>query len=146
MRHASAEHELPEPGHSAGGGHPAGGGRHAGRRRSGEQHGTGPVREAGQEAGRAPPGRPLRLAQLPYLAVLLGAAVALAIIRQGVHLVQRGTLVFAGVLLIAALARLVLPERRAGMLASRRRLLDVAIFGMLGIGLLVAGFVVPVPS
>ena len=101
------------------------------------------MREAGQEAG---PAKPLRLAQLPYLAVLLGAAVALAIIRQGVHLVQRGTLVFAGVLLIAALARLVLPERRAGMLASRRRLLDVAIFGMLGIGLLVAGFVVPVPS
>jgi hypothetical protein len=83
---------------------------------------------------------------LPYLAVLAGAAIALVIIGQGVHLVRGGTLVFAGVLLIAALARLVLPERLAGMLASRWRLLDVAIFGVLGIGLLVAGLVVPVPG
>jgi Protein of unknown function (DUF3017) len=49
-------------------------------------------------------------------------------------------------LLVAAVARLVLPERLAGMLSSRRRLLDVAIFGVLGIGLLVAGLVVPVPG
>jgi len=83
---------------------------------------------------------------LPYLAVLFGVAVALAIIRQGVQLVQSGTLVLAGVLLIAALARLTLPERRAGMLSARRRLLDVAILGVLGIGLLVAGLVVPVPA
>jgi hypothetical protein len=55
-------------------------------------------------------------------------------------------LVFAGVLLVAALARLGLPERRAGMLSSRRRLLDVAIFGVLGIGLLVGALVVPVPG
>jgi hypothetical protein len=89
---------------------------------------------------------PLRLAQLPYVAMLLGIGIALAIIGQGVHLVRSGTLVFAGVLLMAALARLILPERRAGMLSSRRRLLDVAIFGVLGIGLLVGALVVPVPS
>jgi len=72
--------------------------------------------------------------------------IALLIISQGVHLVRSGTLVLAGGLLIAAMARLVLPERRAGLLSSRRRLLDVAILGALGIGLLVAGLVVPVPS
>jgi hypothetical protein len=83
---------------------------------------------------------------LPYLAVMVGVGIALVIISQGVHLVRSGTLVFAGVLLIAAMTRLVLPERRAGLLSSRRRLLDVAILGTLGIGLLVAGLVVPVPS
>ena len=85
-------------------------------------------------------------AQWAYLAVLVGAAIALLIIGEGVHLVRSGTLVLAGVLLVAAVARLVLPERLAGMLSSRRRLLDVAIFGVLGIGLLVAGIVVPVPG
>jgi hypothetical protein len=78
--------------------------------------------------------------------VLVGVAAALATISRGVHLVQSGTLVLAGVLLIAAVARLVLPDRRAGMLSSRRRFLDVAIFGVLGVGLLVAGIVVPVPG
>jgi Protein of unknown function (DUF3017) len=77
---------------------------------------------------------------------MVGLGIALLIISQGVHLVRSGTLVFAGVLLIAAVARLVLPERRLGLLSSRRRLLDVAILGVLGIGLLVAGLVVPVPS
>ena len=89
---------------------------------------------------------PPRLAQLPYVAMLVGIGVALVIIGQGVHLVRSGTLVIAGVLLMAAIARLILPDRRAGMLSSRRRLLDVAIFGVLGIGLLVGALVVPVPG
>ena len=45
-----------------------------------------------------------------------------------------------------ALARLVLPERRAGMLASRRRLIDVTALAVLATGLLVAGLVLPTPS
>lgn len=88
---------------------------------------------------------PVRFIQLPYAAVLVGIAIGLGIIRQGVHLVPSGTLVLGGVLLLAALARLTLPDRRAGLLSVRRRALDVAILGVLGIGLLVAGFVVPVP-
>ena len=125
-------------------------GRHHGRRRrtrqapeAGTVKQAGRVQRAGQEAGRA---APLRFRQLPYLAVLFCLVVALVLIRQGVHLVQSGTLVLAGALLIAALARLILPERRAGMLSSRRRPLDVAIFGVLGVGLLVAGLVVPAPG
>jgi hypothetical protein len=50
------------------------------------------------------------------------------------------------VLIAAAAARLLLPERRAGMLRSRRRLADVAAFGTLGIGLLVVGVFFPVPA
>ncbi len=126
MRHAAPEWASSEPGRPL-----AGPGRHPDSRRA------------------RPPGEqpePARHEQLAYLLVLTGLALALLMIRQGVHLVRSGTLVFAGVLLIAAIARLVLSERRAGMLSSRRRLLDVAILGVLGIGLLVAGIVVPVPG
>ena len=116
------------------------GGRHGARRRGPRQPGQGRNEQTADQAQQG------RSGQLPYLAVLVGVAIALAIIGQGVHLVRSGTLVLAGVLLVAAVARLVLPERRAGMLSSRRRLLDVAIFGVLGVGLLVAGLVVPVPG
>ena len=44
---------------------------------------------------------------------------------------------------IVELNRLVLPERRAGMLVSRRRLADVATLATFGVGLLVAGLVLP---
>jgi hypothetical protein len=84
--------------------------------------------------------------QLPYILVVAGALAALVIIRLGTHHLKSGTLVLAGVLLVAAVARLVLPDRRAGMLASRRRWLDVAIFAVFGVGLLVAGLAVPVPG
>jgi peptidoglycan/LPS O-acetylase OafA/YrhL len=87
-----------------------------------------------------------RIGPLAYWIVLAGLVAALVIIRQGVHLLKSGTLVLAGVLLVAAVARLVLPEGQAGMLSSRRRMVDVAIFAALGIGLLVAGLVVPMPS
>jgi Protein of unknown function (DUF3017) len=126
----------------------AGNGRHGAPRRSGKP----PVAGNSPDAGNPPDtGNPAgaergRSTQWPYAAVLVGVAIALVIIGLGVHLVRSGTLVLAGVLLVAAMARLVLPERLAGMLSSRRRLLDVAILGVLGIGLLVAGLVVPVPG
>jgi hypothetical protein len=46
-------------------------------------------------------------------------------------------------MLVAALVRLALPERRAGMLVARRRLADVAVLAAFGVGLLVAGLVLP---
>lgn len=90
----------------------------------------------------AAPRRP----QLAYWLIVAGAAISLVIIRLGTHHLKSGTLVLAGVLLIAAIARLVLPDRLAGMLSSRRRLFDVAIFAVLGIGLLVAGLGVQAPG
>jgi hypothetical protein len=84
-----------------------------------------------------------RFAQVPYGIVLCGAGAGLLWMRSGDADVRSGTLVFAGVLLVAAVARLVLPEGRAGMLGSRRRLADVAVFAALGAGLLVAGLVFP---
>jgi hypothetical protein len=120
----------------------AGNGRHGAPRRSGKP----PVAGNPPDAGNPAAAERGRSTQWPYVAVLVGVAIALVIIGLSVHLVRSGTLVLAGVLLVAAMARLVLPERLAGMLSSRRRLLDVAIFGVLGIGLLVAGLVVPVPG
>ena len=95
-------------------------------------------------AGRA---KPSRAAQLPYLLVLAITIGALAWIWQGgIQHAKEGTLALAGAMFIGALARLVLPKPRAGMLASRRRLVDVVSLAALGIGLLVVGLVLPTPS
>jgi hypothetical protein len=80
---------------------------------------------------------------IPYAIVLCGVALALAWMRENGQNVRGGTLAVAGILFAAALARLALPERRAGMLVSRRRLADVAVLAALGTGLLVAGLVLP---
>lgn len=86
------------------------------------------------------------LRQLPYWLVLGGVAVGFAVMRGGGRNVSGGTLAVGGVLLAAALARLILPERRAGMLVARRRLMDVVALAALGGGLLLAGLVLPVQS
>jgi hypothetical protein len=86
-----------------------------------------------------------RAAQVPYWIVVAGIVAGLATIRGGGQAVRGGTLVIAGALLAGSLARLVLPEGKAGMLGSRRRLVDVAVLGGLGIGLLVAGLIVVIP-
>jgi len=109
---------------------------------------------AGEPARGGPPGPPRlgaprraagrqRWRQLPYAIVLCGLALALVWMRQSGQDVRGGTLAVAGILFAAALARLALPERRAGMLASRRRLADVAVLTALGTGLLVAGLMLP---
>jgi Protein of unknown function (DUF3017) len=101
---------------------------------------------AAHAAGRPGASASGRLAGLlPYLMVVGGTVLSLLVMRQGERDVRGGTLVLAGVLLAAAVARLALPDRRAGLLASRRRLADVAAFAALGLGLLVAGLFFPVP-
>jgi Protein of unknown function (DUF3017) len=101
--------------------------------------------EAADQGGETARGTKARIGQLSYWFVLVGAVAALVIIRQGVGFLKDGTLVLAGVLLVAATVRLVLPERAAGMLSSRARSVDVAILTILGAGLLVAGIAVPAP-
>ena len=106
------------------------------------------ARAAEAEARRSGPqtsGR-RRLAQLPYCVVLAGLAAGLATARGGGQAVKGGTLVIAGALLAGSLIRLLLPDGRAGMLASRRRLADVAVLAALGVGLLVAGLFAKVTS
>ncbi len=53
-----------------------------------------------------------------------------------------GLRIMSGALLVAALLRLVLPEKDAGMLAVRHRLFDVAILAGVAVGLiLLAGYI-----
>lgn len=96
--------------------------------------------------GKASPGARRLTAQLPYGIVLAGVLAGLATIRTGDLAVRGGTLVMAGALLAGALARLVLPEGKAGMLSSRRRLVDAAVLATLGAGLLIAGLIAKVPG
>jgi len=84
-------------------------------------------------------------AQLAYWLVLAGVVAGLATVGGGGQAVRAGTLVIAGTLLAGSLARLVLPHGKAGMLGSRRRLVDVAVLAAFGIGLLIAGLVLEVP-
>jgi Protein of unknown function (DUF3017) len=86
------------------------------------------------------------LDQVPFWVILGGVGLGLLVMRGGERDVRGGTLVLAGVLLVAAVARLGLPDRRAGMLGSRRRLPDAAAFAVLGACLLVAGLVFPAPA
>jgi hypothetical protein len=131
MRHAAPGSARAQPGRREGGR------RRAGKRRSEAQP---PQREASDAQDQV-----ASWGQLPYWLTVVGICCALVIMRLGTHDLKSGTLVLAGVLLAAALARLVLPERRAGMLSSRRRLVDVAIFVVFGLGLLVAGLGVQAP-
>ena len=77
------------------------------------------------------PGWRRRLRQLPYALVLGGIGLGLLTVHGGERV---------------GVARLVLPEGRAGMLGSRRRLADVAILAALGVGILVAGLILPAPA
>ena len=78
----------------------------------------------------------LVLAWLPYLIVLGGVAVGLFVIWQGSQYAGRGAALVGSALLVAAAARLVLPPRHAGPLASRGKALDVAAFAVLGAAVL----------
>ena len=93
---------------------------------------------AGPRRGPAPP-----LAWLPYLIVLAGVVTGLVVAWLGTQGAGRGAGVVGGALLAAALARLALPPRYAGLLASRRKAMDVTAFAALGAGLL--GIAVSLP-
>ena len=83
---------------------------------------------------------------LPYLIIVAGiAAVGAWLWLGGAHAAKGGTLALAGLMFAAALARLVLPESRAGLLASRKRRTDVVTLAALATGLLAAGLLLPVP-
>jgi hypothetical protein len=76
------------------------------------------------------------LGWLPYLIVLAGVAAGLFVAWQGSKHATLGVAVVGGSLLVAALARLALPDRYAGLLASRRKASDVLAFAVLGAAVL----------
>ena len=87
--------------------------------------------------------RPSKLAWLPYLIVLAGAATGMLIAWQGSKYAARGAGLIGASLLAGALARLILPERYAGLLASRRKASDVLGFAVFGAAVLAVAIVLP---
>ena len=87
--------------------------------------------------------RPSKLAWLPYLIVLAGAATGMLIAWQGSQYAGRGAGLIGASLLVGALARLILPERYAGLLASRRKASDVLGFAAFGAAVLAVAIALP---
>ena len=81
---------------------------------------------------------------IPLLAVLVVTIAGVYIAwHKGSAGGGEGGVIGGAALLAAAVARLLLPARVAGLLATRKRANDVATFAIFGIGLLVAGLVLP---
>lgn len=113
-------------------------------------HAAAPAAPAGHRATRADrttratrDPRPSKLAWLPYLIVLAGAATGMLIAWQGSKYAGRGAALIGASLLVAALARLILPERYAGLLASRRKASDVLGFAVFGAAVLAVAIALP---
>ena len=110
-------------------------------------HDAAPAAPAGHRAARTRPDRPRspaqQLAWLPYLIVLAGAATGMLIAWQGSKYVGRGAGLIGASLLVGALARLILPERYAGLLASRRKASDVLGFAVFGAAVLAVAIALP---
>jgi hypothetical protein len=79
-----------------------------------------------------------------HLVVLVCVAAGIYIAwHQGSHGGGRGGVVAGVALLVAAVARLALPARLAGLLAVRHRATDVVTLTVLGVSLLIVGLVLP---
>jgi DUF3017 family protein len=82
--------------------------------------------------------------QWPLLAVLGGGVVGLGAIALG-HF-RSGCLVLGVSVLFAAVARLILPARRVGLLVVRSRAFDVLVLSAMGTSLVVLAIIVPTPG
>ncbi|GAA5043255.1 hypothetical protein HNP84_004391 [Thermocatellispora tengchongensis] len=80
----------------------------------------------------------------PYLTVLVGAVLGPALVLLGVPPVV-GVPVGGAFLLLGAALRLLLPEPRAGLLATRGKTTDAVTLGLLGALLMLGGLILLVP-
>ena len=85
--------------------------------------------------------RPQTLGGVVYLGVLGASVVGLGIVLAGAW--RTGLSWIGAALLVASFSRLVLSERRAGMLRVRRKWSDVLMLTVAGVGLIVLTIVVP---
>jgi hypothetical protein len=83
-------------------------------------------------------------AEWPLVSVLVVCAAGILVVLSE-HF-RRGTVLFAGGLVLAAGLRALLPAESAGLLVVRGRLIDVITLTALGLGVLLAALVVPPPS
>jgi hypothetical protein len=89
------------------------------------------------------PNTPSAVAWIPYLIVLAGVAIGLYRASQSSKYAGWGAGLVGCSLLAAALARLVLPPRYGGLLASRRKVSDVLAFATFGAGVLAVALILP---
>lgn len=80
----------------------------------------------------------------PLLIVLV--AVLAGVVLAGLGYWRRASLMIAGALVMGAGFRAVLPPHIAGLLVVRRKWLDVAVMGLIGLSIAVVAFVVPPSS
>jgi multisubunit Na+/H+ antiporter MnhB subunit len=85
--------------------------------------------------------RPQTLGGVVYLGVVAASVVGLAIVFFGAW--RTGLAWMGTALLVSAGTRLVLSERRAGMLRVRRKWSDVLMLTVAGVGLIVLTIVIP---
>lgn len=103
-------------------------------------------REAGSVDAEAdePPVRPeipYWLAQVPYFLVMSALAAGIVVVAAAYF--KRGPAIIAGALLLAAAFRLFLPKEWTGMLAVRRRWVDLLTLVTLAVLLIVLAWVAP---
>jgi hypothetical protein len=80
---------------------------------------------------------------VPYLIVLVCVVAGLYIAWSQGSGGGGGAVVGGIALLVAALVRLALPAKLVGLLGTRKRVTDVVTLAILGVGLIVAGLVLP---
>jgi len=88
---------------------------------------------------RTPGGR--SLGTIAYFGVMLIGALGLAVAVAGSW--RQGAAYIGVALLLACVARLALPDRMAGLLRVRRKVIDVTILGVLGLGVVVLALLIP---
>lgn len=80
----------------------------------------------------------------PLLAVLVSVVAGVYLAwRYGSADGSEGGVIGGAALLVAALVRLLLPDKLAGLLATRKRATDVITLGVLGVGLLITALILP---
>jgi len=79
--------------------------------------------------------------ELPYVLALCGVAGSL--VMYATNHFRKGSALLAAGVLFGALARLVLPESQVGMLAIRKKWLDVLTMTALAVAVAVVAWVVP---
>ncbi|GLU49561.1 DUF3017 domain-containing protein [Nocardiopsis ansamitocini] len=94
------------------------------------------------DSGSAPRAEvPGWLSQVPYFLVLSMMSSGIVVVAAAYF--KRGPAIIAGALLLGAIFRLLLPPKRVGMLAVRRRWIDVTTLVTLAVLLIVLAWVAP---
>ena len=83
------------------------------------------------------------LKQWPTALVLLAVVVSLVVVATGEF--RAGSVLLGGSAILAMFLRLFLQEDEAGLLAVRTKAIDVATLAVLGVGLALLAFLVPLP-